>query len=90
MLSETQKKQFTQKAKDEVKMLLKELSIVSLNDDNICDLQEKLDLKVSSLVSRQEDGEKIDEELLKIYDLLTDIVLVNEEDLDFLNSLFFD
>lgn len=90
MLSETQKKQFTQRAKDEVKMLLKELSIVSLNDDNICDLQEKLDLKVSSLVSRQEDGEKIDEELLKIYDLLTDIVLVNEEDLDFLNSLFFD
>ena len=71
-------------------MILEELSIVSLNDDNICDLQEKLDLRVSSLVSRQEDGEKIDEELLEIYDLLIDIVLVNEEDLDFLNSLFFD
>ena len=90
MLSETQKKQFTQRAKDEAKMILEELSIVSLNDDNICDLQEKLDLRVSSLVSRQEDGEKIDEELLEIYDLLIDIVLVNEEDLDFLNSLFFD
>jgi hypothetical protein len=41
------------------------------------------------LVNAQEDGESIDEELLKIYDLLTDIVLDNEEDLDFLNQLFF-
>ena len=33
--------------------------------------------------------EKIDEELLKIYDLLTDIVLDNENDIEFLNALFF-
>lgn len=31
----------------------------------------------------------IDEELLEIYDLLTDIILDNENDLDFLNELFF-
>ena len=31
----------------------------------------------------------IDEELLEIYDLLTDIVLDHEEDLEFLNSVFF-
>ncbi len=36
-----------------------------------------------------EDGERVDKELLSIYDLLVDIVLDNEEDLDFLNELFF-
>ena len=35
------------------------------------------------------ENKKIDEELLEIYDLLVDIVLDNEEDLDFLNQLFF-
>ena len=41
------------------------------------------------MVNSQEAGENIDEELLQIYDLLTDIVLDNEEDLEFLNKLFF-
>ena len=50
---------------------------------------EILDFKVASLVNTQEAGEIIDEELLEIYDLLTDIVLDNEEDLEFLNQLFF-
>ena len=88
MLSEVQKNKFTAKAKEVAKELLDELDIQSLNDENIGDLQEKLDLRVASLVSAQEDGEYIDEELLEIYDLLTDIVLDHEEDLDFLNRLF--
>lgn len=48
------------------------------------------DFKVSSLVNAQEDGEMIYEELLDIYDLLTDIVLDNETDSPFLNQLFFE
>ena len=90
MLSEIQQTKFTPRAKNEAVKLLDTLGIVKLNDDTICNLQEELDLKVSSLVSCQEDGEKIDSELLEIYDLLVDIVLDNEEDLDFLNTLFFD
>ena len=69
--------------------MLKQLNIVELTDDTICNLQEELDFLVASLVNAKEDGEIIDEELLTIYDLLTDIVLDNEEDLDFLNQLFF-
>ena len=69
--------------------LLKKLNIVKLDDNSIGDLQEELDFLVASLVNAQEDGETIDEELLEIYDLLTDIVLDNEEDSDFLNQLFF-
>ena len=88
MLSEVQKNKFTAKAKEVAKDLLHELDIQSLNDENIGDLLEKLDLRVASLVSAQEDGEYIDEELLEIYDLLTDIVLDHEEDLEFLNQLF--
>lgn len=90
MLNEIQQNKFTAKAKEVVRQLLKELNITKLDDNTICDLQEKLELKVSSLVTMQEcENEKIDEELLGIYDLLVDIVLDNEEDLDFLNQLFF-
>lgn len=90
MLSEIQKIQFTPRAKSEAANLLKNLGILRLNEDTLCALQEKLDLKIASLVTAKEcEGQKIDEELLEIYDLLTDIVLDNEEDLDFLNSLFF-
>lgn len=91
MLSEIQKKQFTPRAKGEAANLLKELGITVLNEDSLCNLQEELDLKVASLVTKKEcEGQEIDDELLEIYDLLTDIILDNEEDLDFLNSLFFD
>ena len=90
MLNEIQQNKFTAKAKEVVRQLLKELNITKLDDNTICDLQEKLELKVSSLVTMQEcENEKIDEELLEIYDLLVDIVFDNEEDLDFLNQLFF-
>ena len=62
----------------------------NLNNDNICDLQDKLDSKVAGLVSLKEcENKPIDEELLKIYDLLTDIIIDNEDDLNFLNQLFF-
>ena len=89
MLNEKQQNKFTARAKEVVQKLLKKLNIVKLDDNSICDLQEELDFLVASLVNAQEDGETIDEELLEIYDLLTDIVLDNEEDLDFLNQLFF-
>ncbi len=69
--------------------MLRKLNIVKLDDVSICDLQEELDCLVASLVNTQEAGGVIDEELLEIYDLLIDIVLDNEEDLDFLNQLFF-
>ena len=89
MLNEKQQNTFTARAKEVVQKLLKKLNIVKLDDNSIGDLQEELDFLVASLVNAQEDGETIDEELLEIYDLLTDIVLDNEEDLDFLNQLFF-
>ena len=90
MLNEIQQNKFTARAKEVVQEILKKLNITQLDDDSVCDLQEELDLKVSSLVTMQEcENKKIDDELLEIYDLLTDIVLDNEEDLDFLNQLFF-
>ena len=47
------------------------------------------DVKVAGLVTMQEcEDQKIDEDLLDIYDLLTDIVLDNEDNIDFLNKLF--
>lgn len=89
MLSEIQKNKFTTRVKEVVQELLKKLNIVELDDNSICELQEELDFLVASLVNTQEAGKIIDEELLEIYDLLVDIVLDNEEDLDFLNQLFF-
>jgi hypothetical protein len=90
MLSEIQKNKFTTRAKEEAKNLLLESKIEKfLSDDDSDRFIDILDFEVASLVNAQEDGESIDEELLKIYDLLTDIVLDNEEDLDFLNQLFF-
>ena len=89
MLSEIQNNNFTQRTKNEASKLLKRLNISQLTDDTVCKLQEELDFLVSSLVNAHEDGEVIDKELLKIYDLLVDIVLDNEEDLNFLNQLFF-
>lgn len=90
MLNETQKNNFTPRAKAEAKKLLQSLSISNLTDNNIGELQDLLDIKVSGLVSTKENGNAIDEELLEIYDLLTDIVLDNEENLELLNNLFFD
>lgn len=90
MLSEIQKNKFTARAKEEAKKLLCESNIAKfLSLDDSGHFIEILDFKVASLVNAQEDGETIDEELLEIYDLLTDIVLDNETDLDFLNELFF-
>ncbi len=90
MLNRTQKNKFTLRAKEEAQKILKELKIENLNNDNICDLQDKLDSKVAGLVSLKEcENKPIDEELLKIYDLLTDIIIDNEDDLNFLNQLFF-
>ena len=90
MLSEIQRNKFNSRAKEEAKKLLQELNIKKINGDNIGDLQNALDVNVSGLVTLQEcENKKIDEELLRIYDLLVDIVLDNEEDMDFLNQLFF-
>ena len=91
MLSEIQKTRFTERAKNEAKKLLADLNISKLDDDSLCKFERTLDVYVSGLVTLQEcENKPIDEELLRIYDLLTDIVLDNEEDLDFLNHLFFD
>ncbi len=90
MLSEIQKNKFTTRAQQEARKLLLELNIENLNNDNICNLQSQLDVLVSGLVSLKEcEHQNVDEELLEIYDLLTDIVLDNEENLDFLNQIFF-
>ncbi len=90
MLSEIQKNKFTARARQEIKKLLLDLKIENLNNDNICDLQRQLDINISGLVSLKEcEHQDIDEELLDIYDLLTDIILDNEEDLDFLSQIFF-
>ena len=90
MLSEIQKNKFTARAKEEARKLLLESKIEKfISFDDSGRFIEILDFEVASLVNSQEAGEKIDEELLEIYDLLTDIVLDNEEDLDFLNQLFF-
>lgn len=90
MLSKNQQNKFTTRAKEEAKRLLLELNIEKfLSFDDSGSMINFLDFKVASLVNAKEDGEVIDEELLEIYDLLTDIVLDNEEDLDFLNQLFF-
>lgn len=90
MLSEIQKNKFTARAKEEaIKLLLKAKIEQFSSLDDSGRFIEILDSKVASLVCSQEDGEPIDKELLKIYDLLTDIVLDNEENLDFLNNLFF-
>jgi len=89
MLNEIQKKQFTARAKEETQKLLKDLNITKLQSDNIGKLQDELDTRVAGLVSAEEcENQKIDEELLKIYDLLIDIIIDNEKDLPFLNNLF--
>lgn len=89
MLDDNKQTKLTAKEKEVARDLLRELEIVELNDDNIGKLQNALDVNVSALVSAKEDGETVDNELIKIYDLITDIVLDNEEDFDFLNRLFF-
>ena len=90
MLNDLQKNQFTARAKNEALMILKSLGIDRFTEDTGAFI-EQLDVLVSGLVTAKEcEGQKIDEELLEIYDLLTNIVLDNEEDLNFLNSLFFD
>ena len=90
MLNEIQKSKFSLRAKEEAKKLLHKLNIeefLSLDDSGR--FIEVLDSEVAGLVSIKEENKPIDEELLEIYDLLTDIVLDNEEDLAFLNSIFF-
>ena len=88
MLNENQKSKFNERAKKEAKKLLRELNISELTDSSIGTLQNELVARVSGLVSADEGGKAIDKELLEIYDLLTDIVWDNEEDLAFLNDLF--
>ena len=89
MLGNVQENNITEKTKEVAKNLLAELKISELTNENIGLLQNELNLCVASLVSAKEDGETIDGNLLEAYDMLTDIVLDNEEDLQFLNKLFF-
>lgn len=90
MLNGIQKSKFTTRAKKEVKKLLANLKIEKLDNDSLGELLDDITLNVSTLVTMQEsENLPIDEELLEIYDLLTDIILDNENDLAFLNKLFF-
>lgn len=71
------------------KEVLDELNISKITEDNMYDFQLTLDSLVSGLVTEDEVEKKpIDRELLEIYDLLTDIVIDNEDDLPLLNELF--
>lgn len=89
MLSEYLKRMFTPRAKEEAKKLLSELNITELNDDNLGEVEDELTARVCGLVTLDEcEHRPIDRELLEIYDTLTDIILDNEEDFDFLNKLF--
>ncbi len=88
MLNEIQKNKFKQQAKEAAQNLLKELNISKLDENSVCELQKSLDLKVASLVSAKEAREDIDNEQLETFDLLVDIILDNEDNLDFLNHLF--
>lgn len=88
MLNEMQKNKFDDNAKAEMVKLLQKLHISLLTDDNIGMLQNELDLRVCELVNQKENGNEINENLLDIFDLLTDIVLDNQDDLKFLNNLF--
>ena len=89
MLSDALKEKFTPRAKEEAKKLLKGLNITELNNNNLGEVEFELDARVSSLVTKEEYRHlPIDRELLEIYDTLTDIILDNEEDFDFLNNLF--
>ncbi len=90
MLSEIQKNKFSIRAQKEARNLLTELKIERLNDNNLGVFLSLLDVNISGLVSLNEcNNQNIDVESLEIYDLLTDIILGNKENLDFLNQLFF-
>ena len=43
---------------------------------------------VNSLVMDETEGKEIDQELLSIYNTIIDIILDNEENIEFLNDLF--
>ena len=89
MLNESLTSRFTPRAKEEAKKLLGEMNITELNDDNLYKVEVELDARVSALVTMDEcEHQPIDHELLDIYDTLTDIILDNEDEIDFLNKLF--
>lgn len=91
MSKKYKKTDLTSRAKEEAKKLLYELNITKFNENNLGIFQDILDGKVNALVTAKEcHNETIDEDLLVAYDLLTDIVIDYEEDLVFLNKLFFD
>lgn len=84
------KNNLTLRAKEEAKKILQELKIEKFSStEDVGIFIERLDCEVAGLVSLKEEKVAIDDELLKTYDLLTDIAIDNESDLQFLNRLFF-
>jgi len=75
--SDPHKNKFNERAKEEALKILRFLGIDKFEEDT-GDFIEELDCIMASLVNEQKDGEAIDDELLEIYDLLTEIVLDNE------------
>ena len=75
--SDSHKNKFNERAKEEALKILRFLGIDKFEEDT-GDFIEELDFIVASLVNEPKDGEAIDDELLEIYDLSTEIVLDNE------------
>lgn len=95
MLDKKYQEKFTPRAKAEANKLLQELGITTIDEDNIGEFLDILMLRISGLVTLDEDEHQpIDRELLAIYDLLMDIVVDydngEESDYEFFNKLFFD
>ena len=79
----------SERAKKEVKLLLNELNINCLDETNTSNFLFEIKLKVYSLVIEDEvEHLEIDRELLKIYRLLIEIIENNENNYEYLNSLF--
>lgn len=90
MLNKRQKELFNDKARYELQKILKELGIVVFNEETTNLLQETIESKIISMSYYETEKKQIDEELLKIYDIINDIILDNETNYEFLNKLIFD
>lgn len=90
MLNKRQKELFNDKARYELQKILKELGIVVFNEETTNLLQETIESKIISMSYDETEKKQIDEELLKIYDIINDIILDNETNYEFLNKLIFD
>ena len=88
MLSKILEKRFNERAKLETKALLTKLNISYFDEKSLSHFFKEVELLVNSLVMDETEGKEIDNELLSIYNTIIDIILDNEENIDFLNKIF--